>query len=103
MSTPLGDVCLEVRIIGMLPAGDFFITGAEALVYAACERTPGFVGMNDSPPGEDLRLLPTTWAGLPRIFKLCELLVVSLGGEEKGKAVRLCCRRCGWFFRSRPA
>ena len=53
--TPLGDVCSEVRFIRMLelPAGENVaprINGAEALAFAACQRVPGFVVLNDSRP-----------------------------------------------------
>ena len=84
--TPLGPVTMEARFIAMLPAGDnnsSRIDGAEALAFAACERIPGFISMNDSPPGEDARLLVATWAGPPRIFHLCSTLIDTLGGEEK--------------------
>lgn len=90
---PLGDVSVEVRFASMLPGGDTFasrINGAEALAFEALNRVPGFVGVNDSPPGEDCRLLVPTWAGPPRIFGLCEALVTALGGEEKAAKVKLC-------------
>ena len=91
--TPLGPVVMESRFVAMQPAGDANasrVNGAEALIFAACERVPGFVGMNDSPPGEDARLLVGTWAGPPRIFQLCGGLVDSLGGEEKAAKSKLC-------------
>ena len=91
--TPLGPVTMEARFIAMLPAGDnnsSRIDGAEALAFAACERIPGFISMNDSPPGEDARLLVATWAGPPRIFHLCSTLIDTLGGEEKAAKVKLC-------------
>lgn len=91
--TPLGPVTMEARFVAMLPAGESNasrINGAEALAFAVCDRIPGFVGLNDSPPGEDERLLVTTWAGPPRIFELCSTLVDTLGGEEKASKVKLC-------------
>jgi hypothetical protein len=90
---PLGDIIVEVRFVAMLPGGDNYITrinGAEALVFAACCCVPGFVSVNDSPPGEDTRLLVPTWAGPPRIFQLCAALVDVLGGEERSAKIKLC-------------
>ena len=90
---PLGDVTVEVRFVAMLPAGENYIArvnGAEALAFAACESVAGFVGLNDSPPGEDTRLLVTTWAGPPRIFQFCGRLIEAIGGEEKASKPRLC-------------
>ena len=90
--SPLGDVIVERRLVAMLPADDDFrklVNAAEALVLVFCMLVPGCCVLNDSPPGEQRRLLTANWAGPPRIIGLCTALLVALGGEEKAGKMRL--------------
>ena len=83
--TPHKNVVVERRIVSLLSAGENFskiINACEALTFALCALIPGFVPINDSPPGESLRLLASTFAGPPRIINLGMELIQRLGGEQ---------------------
>jgi hypothetical protein len=87
------NVTVEGRVVALLPAGDEYrrlINAAEALFFLACQRaSPGFVALNDSPPGEQLRLLEDSWCGPARITDLLLHAVRASGGEVRAASLKL--------------
>jgi len=86
-------VVIERRIVALLPGGDkhkAIVNATEALAFVACARLgPAFAFLNDSPPGEQQRLLAHSYAGPPRIVDMAATLITELGGEAKACQLRL--------------